>query len=208
MSYPPTPEPDPTALISEKCPSCGAPLPPVRPGGTATCPYCGTTYRAPAPAPPPGPIIAAAPALPSWYNPYAGGNVPSHAVYSAPVAPKRWPGVLVLVFVLLFFILPTVISMSSQQSYNSGGGGGYNSYLSISPSCTPVTTNSLQVSCSVVISGGSTPYSASWSFDDGGSAVGISVEYTFYSSGGHYATVTVTDNAGDTASQTTDFTLY
>lgn len=190
----------PNGLVPDKCPSCGAPLGPPGPNGVAVCTYCGSTFRVPARAPPTAPTVTAAPSLPSWYNPYAGGAVPPHAIYSAPVRRKSWPALVFMVFFLVVFILPMVFTLSSLSSIPSSR----NNLNTPPPTYTPpvVTINAnayggpapLDVTFGVVVSGGSPPYqTAYWDFGDGSSAVSNAPSHTFIYSGSYVVTVTVTD---------------
>ncbi len=188
-------------LVVDKCPNCGAPLPLPGPDGASVCTYCGTTFRPAAPTPPPPPLISAAPSLPSWYRPYAGGAVPPHAVYSAPARRKSWPGIIFFVIFLLVFILPGILSMMSMSSTPS---------TPQPPTITSPPTLEIQASVyngpapltvyfSAVVSGGSAPYQpVSWNFGDGNLTTDNAPVHVFTYAGQFTVYASVVDNNGNT----------
>lgn len=185
------------SLVADKCPGCGAPLPPLGPDGTTTCKYCGSVYRPPpppTPVAPPAPTLMASTVLPSYYNPYAGGMVPPHAIYSQPVQRKRWPALLIFTFFLLFMILPMIFSFATMSGAPSYGGGP----MTVSIQASPATSGPapFTVYLSSTVTGGSSPFTYYWSLSDGTSSTQPGFSHTFLS-GDYTVTLTVTDSNGD-----------
>jgi PKD repeat protein len=76
--------------------------------------------------------------------------------------------------------------------------------LQSSLSCTPSSGNApLTVTCTSSTSGGTPPYSNSWSFGDGQTGNGASVSHTYTSAGSYQVTLTVSDSSGKSASKST-----
>ena len=179
-------------LMENKCPNCGAPLPLPGTGGTVTCSYCGTTFTerrtAPAAPPPPPPVIT------NWYP----TTVPSHAVYSRPVARPKWPGILFMIIFLTIFILPVFIQLASVPTYS-------NHYSSPTPPTVSVYPASstgyspLTVAFSATVNGGSPPYSYYWDFGDGYVSTQASPTHTFTVSGTYEVSLSVTDSQSESS---------
>ncbi len=131
--------------------------------------------------------------LPSYYNPYAGGMVPPHAIYSQPVQRKRWPAFLIFAFFLLFMILPMIFSFSTM-------GGGPVSYgpITVSIRASPGTSGTapFTVYLTSTVTGGSAPFTYYWSVSDGSSSSQAGFSHTFLS-GDYTVTLTVTDANGN-----------
>ena len=164
---------DPVRVLDKKCPKCGAPLPLAADDGTVTCPYCGSTLSVGSPSVTPSYAPPVAPPLsPAWYP----SVIPDHAVYSRPVGRPRWTYVFPIIFLLVFFLLPVIITIEANNSYNNNSypTNNYPTALTVYVSCNPcVGLNPVQVQFSATVTGGYPPYSYAWSFGDGSTSAAL-----------------------------------
>lgn len=77
----------------------------------------------------------------------------------------------------------------------------------IPPPLVVTFTYGLQVTFQASASGGTPPYTFSWSFGDGTTGIGANIVHTYATAGTYTVTVTVTDNLGVTASSTVTITV-
>jgi PKD repeat protein len=83
-----------------------------------------------------------------------------------------------------------------------------NSPLSTSFTYSPASPSAgVQIAFTATASGGTQPYTYSWTFGDSGTASGSSVTHSYQAAGSYTVVVTVTDAAGQTASSTQTVTV-